>query len=271
MSLVTGNALDSQKFFSHGQPAAQGSSFDLTIGAIYDSEGNKLEGHFTIKPGHMVQVVSSEVFRLSDRITGHVTYKTTLTKRGIWALTVGIIDPGWEGPIATTLLNFSRVDHTITKGDAFLRVSFFEHDPVPADKLRDTPSLDEYLKEIQKTASSTFPATFLDTKKIAEDAGEKVLDRIRKEALVWVGLIVILFTFIQLAFNFSRGYLPTEVTRKDIEAIRAEMESLQKKLPRTPSAADSAPGGSGARVPLSPPLSAPAQPTPQRSPPSAPN
>src|SRR5690348_9613144 len=106
MTLITGNALDPKTFFKEGQPSLQGSSFDLTIGSIFDQEGKKVEGLFTLKPGHMVQVVSTEVFNLSDRVTGHVTYKTTLTKKGIWALTVGIVDPGWDGPVATTLLNF---------------------------------------------------------------------------------------------------------------------------------------------------------------------
>src|SRR5690349_9690219 len=136
MTLVAGNKLVPKSFFKSGSPSVQGSSCDLTIGSIFDHEGKKVEGPFTIKPRHMVQVVSSEVFDLSNRVTGHVTYKTTLTKKGIWALTVGIVDPGWDGPVATTLLNFSRVDHAIAEGDAFLRVSFFEHDPVPAERMR---------------------------------------------------------------------------------------------------------------------------------------
>src|SRR5437870_4781417 len=99
MALITGKALDPKKYFKGGQPAVQASSFDLTIGSIFDQTGTKVNGLFTIKPGHMVQVVSAEVFNLSDQVTGHVTYKTTLTKKGIWALTVGIVDPGWDGPV----------------------------------------------------------------------------------------------------------------------------------------------------------------------------
>ena len=109
MTLLAGNALDPKRFFTSGNPQVQGSSFDLTIGCIFDHQGKKVVGPFTIKPGHMVQVVSSEELKLSDQVTGHVTYKTTLTRQGIWALTVGIVDPGWTGPVSTTLLNFSRV------------------------------------------------------------------------------------------------------------------------------------------------------------------
>lgn len=231
MTLVTGSALDAKIFFKTGQATPQGSSFDLTVGSIYDHEGNEVEGPFTIKPGHMVQVVSAEVFSLSERHTGHVTYKTTLTKKGVWALTVGIVDPGWKGPIATTLLNFSRVDHAIIKGDAFLRVSLFEHDPVPTEKLRKSPSLDEYLKDIRKTAATMFPVTFLDSSKIAEVAGDNVLDRIRKEVLVWVALIAVLFTILQFAVNtFRPEQGDLRDTKDQLEKLRVQNESLQNRL-----------------------------------------
>ena len=259
MALVAGNSLDPKKFFKSGEPAIQGSSFDLTIGAIFDHEGKKVDGPFIIEPGHMVQVVSSEVFSLSDRVTGHATYKTTLTKKGIWALTVGIVDSGWDGPVATTLLNFSRVDHAITEGDAFLRVSLFEHDPVPADKVRKSPPLEAYLKDVQKTAASSFPNTFLDTEKIAEAAGGKVLTRIRTEALGWVASIAVLFTLMQFVVNvgsYRPYWLSTEVSTRDFNDLRAKMEAMQAKLLKYEQ--------------MTPPAPSPSQPNPQAVPPTPP-
>jgi deoxycytidine triphosphate deaminase len=233
MALVAGNSLDPKKFFKKGQPVIQGSSFDLTIGCIFDHEGKKVDGLFTIKPGHMVQVVSAEVFSLSDQVTGHVTYKTTLTRKGIWALTVGIVDPGWDGPVATTLLNFSRIDHSIAEGDAFLRVSFFEHEPVPAERVRKAPPLETYLRDIQKTAASSFPNTFLDSEKIASAAGSNVLERVRKEALVWVASIALLFTVIQLAAPLASRWLgqgTTDVTKRDFNDLRDRMDAMQARI-----------------------------------------
>ena len=228
MTLLAGSALDPKTFFKNGNPQVQGSSFDLTIGCIFDHQGRKVEGPFIIKPGHMVQVVSSEELILSDRITGHVTYKTTMTRQGIWALTVGIVDPGWNGPIATTLLNFSKVDHCIAEGDAFLRVSLFEHDPVPPDKLRRAPALDVYLKDIQKIAACRFPITFLDTTQIAEAAGKSVLGRIRNEALAWVVGIAIVFTALQIVAGWFSG--SGRPALSEVEALREKMEIMQAKL-----------------------------------------
>jgi hypothetical protein len=255
MALVAGNALDPKKFFKSGDPVVQGSSFDLTIGCIFDHKGKRVDGPFTIEPGHMVQVVSAEVFNLSDRVTGHATYKTTLTKKGIWALTVGIVDSGWDGPVATTLLNFSRVDHAIAEGDAFLRVSLFEHDPIPAERVRKAPPLDVYLKDIQKTAASSFPTTFLDTEKIAETAGGKVLERVRKEALVWVAGIALLFTVLQLAVNLTSrpDRASAEVTKRDFDDLRATMDAMQARLLRFEQTTPPAPTPTRPNAPVVPP------------------
>jgi deoxycytidine triphosphate deaminase len=266
MALVAGNALDPKKFFKSGAPTIQGSSFDLTIGYIFNHEGKKVDGPFTIKPGHMVQVVSSEVFCLSEQVTGHVTYKTTLTKKGVWALTVGIVDPGWDGPVATTLLNFSRVDHSIAEGDAFLRVSFFEHDPVPEDRVRKAPQLETYLKDIQKTAASSFPVTFLDSDKIAEDAGSNVLARVRNQALVWVASIAVIFTVAQLVVNsisYRTYSVSAEVSKRDFEEVRARMEAMQVRLLKFEQANPPGPAPAQPIAPASPP---PVSPAPPRNP-----
>jgi deoxycytidine triphosphate deaminase len=265
MTLLAGSALDPKRFFTNGKPQIQGSSFDLSIGCIFDHEGKKVEGPFTIKPGHMVQVASAEELTLSDRVTGHVTYKTTLTRRGIWALTVGIVDPGWNGPVATTLLNFSRVDHSIAVGDAFLRVSFFEHAPVPPEKLRKAPSLEAYLTDIQKIAASMFPMTFLNTTQIAEAAGKNVLKRIRIEALAWVAGIAVVFTLLQIvALWFAGSGRPA---LSEIESLRDKMEVMQGRLlkyelPYPAAQPSPAPAATGAPAPtpVAPQSAAPSPP-----------
>lgn len=265
MSLLAGNALDPKRFFKGGNPQVQGSSFDLTIGCIFDHQGKKVEGPFTIRPGHMVQVVSSEELILSNRLTGHVTYKTAMTRQGIWALTVGIVDPGWNGPIATTLLNFSRVDHCVAEGDPFLRISLFEHEAVPPEKLRNAPPLEAYLKDIQKIAASRFPETFLDTTQIAEAAGKNVLTRIRVEALVWVAGIALLFTLLQVIANFFTG---SKASAPEVDALRTKMETMQTELLKLESLKPK--GIDGVATPASPQTTAPGPTLPVTPPAAAP-
>lgn len=228
MALLTGSDLVADRFFASGDPVARGSSFDLTVGTILDHNGNKVDGPFVLKPGHMVQVVSAEVFKLPDAVTGHVTYKTALTRRGIWALTVGIVDPGWNGPVTTTLLNFSRIDYAVAPGDAFLRVSFFGHAPVPTECLPTCEAVETYLRGIQKVAMTQFPQTFLDKDEIAGKAGKDVLERIRKDALVWVGAIALLFGAIQFGLNFLAA--PKATTGVELSSIQAQIGRLESRL-----------------------------------------
>jgi hypothetical protein len=150
---------------------------------------------------------------------------------GVWALTIGIVDPGWEGPIATSLLNFSKRDHAVQVGDTFLRVSFFEHAPVPADLLRKAPSRIQYQKDVQGLAASTFPQTFMNSDEIARTAGASVLDRIRKEALVWVAALGVIFTLMQLGARYIP--LPFEAAA-ETKALQSEVQRLSDEVRALP-------------------------------------
>lgn len=163
-------------------------SYDLTIGTIVNEKGERVP-EFTLKPGHMIMVISKQVFSLPPTITGHVTYKTTMTQKGIWALTVGIVDPGWDGPIATTLLNFSRADHHVQENDEFLRVTLFEHAAVPKELLRKSKGIEEYMRSMRSLAAAQFPTTFLDTDHIAEVARKNAVEDVLKRSALWAAII----------------------------------------------------------------------------------
>lgn len=237
MKLISGAALIHSNYFSHGIPEAQGSSFDLSIGKIVDEKGQIVSGPFVLKPGHMVQVISEEIFNLPNNVTGHVTYKTGLTRQGIWALTVGIVDPGWDGPIATTLLNFSRVDHAVNVGDKFLRVSLFEHDHVLPKVMRTSGPLPKYLKEVQGLAASRFPSTFLNSEQISDNASKIVMSKFKEDAVKWVTIAAFIFAFIQIlappaAKLFENMIDPPSENKivKDVDDLEKKIEDLERKL-----------------------------------------
>lgn len=247
MTLIAGHTLALSNFFmkSGNSPKARGSSFDLTIGLIFDHEGKRVYEPFALKPGRMIQVISAEIFDLPNNVTGHVTYKTDLTKKGIWALTVGIVDPGWRGPISTTLLNFSRVDYCVVPGEAFLRVSMFEHEAVSHNKLPASIPVSQYWNDVEKVAKVQFSPSFLNSDEIAKKAGDKVLNRIRKEALVWVTVIALFFAVLQIAgVVASRIFAPVQETSirdaatdslTQIEQLQRRVDQLERKSTDTES------------------------------------
>jgi deoxycytidine triphosphate deaminase len=247
MTLLAAADLDPKLFFKDGDtPVRQGSSFDLTIGTIYDAEGKETEGPFLLKPNHIVQVVSAETFNLSADVTGHVTYKTGMTSVGVWALTVGIVDPGWNGPISTTLLNFSSRPALIEKGHAFLRVSFFRHDPVEEKLMRRTASVAEYHRDVRSAAATTFPTTFLDRDTIVEAAGRQAVGQIRRRALGWATAIAVLFAAIQIVTSYAQPtfwFRPEQVSREELFELKNELESLREQIARSssPNSGESSP------------------------------
>jgi hypothetical protein len=178
----------------------------------------------------MVQVCSAEIFSLPPDVTAHVTYKTTLTRRGVWALTVGIVDPGWEAPISTTLLNFSKVPYSLKAGDPFLRASFFQHDPVEPKHLRESPDPDEYRTSVQKDAAMLFPKTFLDRDAIAKSAGDAVLKKVRDEAFAWVAGIALLFALIQIAAGYLQPAYNAKPSEYDLNILQKELTTLRDKV-----------------------------------------
>lgn len=233
MTLLAGDELDKSRFFRGGNPKKRASSFDLTVGRIFNDEGQEIDGPYTLQPNEMVQVTSAEVFGLPPDVTAHVSYKTSMTHKGIWALTVGVVDPGWNCPVSTTLFNFSKVPFAICKGDVFLRVSLFQHSP--ASMLHEGPAVEEYETKVRKTAMTTFGRQFLNADKVAEDAGKVAMEMMRNSALVWVGLIAFVFAVLQLAVSwvspaaFDSWHTSSQL-REEIIELESYVATLTERL-----------------------------------------
>jgi dUTPase len=238
MTLLAGRKLDKDRFFTSGDPVQHGSTFDLKIGRIYDDSGNRLQGQYQLRPNEMIQVVSEEVFGLPEDVTAHVTYKTALTSKGIWALTVGIVDPGWNCPISTTLFNFSRVDYLVQEGAPFLRVSFFEHEAVMDTQMRVGRTVPEYLRSVQDTAATRFPKKFLDVDRVSNEAGSVAITRMQDKALTWIAMTAGLFALIQLVMNWGPPAIDwyfdspetTEELAYKIQGLEAQVRDLRELL-----------------------------------------
>lgn len=233
MALVTGAALQARFFFSKGSPGKRGSSFDLTIGTIIDPSGRHVE-QYLLNPGEITSVVSEEIFSLPNTVTGHVTYKTTLTRRGVWALTVGIVDAGWQCPITTTLLNFSSEPFLVQNGVRFLRVSLFEHaevEPISG------PTVEEYMREARELAVK-FPRTFLDQHKIADISKEAALAELQRAATFAATLLGVLLAAAALFVGavalandiWGKDDPPPTASPQHLEELTAELRLLRLEI-----------------------------------------
>ncbi|WP_166416586.1 dCTP deaminase domain-containing protein [Cochlodiniinecator piscidefendens] len=166
--LIVGESIISQKLIKNGNPdCIKHSTYDLTIGAIFPAgeKNTQIDPNeiYYLKPKQAILVLSHEEFGLPGTVTGIATLRTTLTKNGLLALNVGIIDPFFNGPISTTLINFSSRDVPIQIGMPFFRVVFFEHtDTTDFHRADESKKQSDYHSELQIAAYREFPKNFMD-------------------------------------------------------------------------------------------------------------
>lgn len=196
--------------------SCRSTTYDATIGDII-TQGELWEKEtFVLEKRGVVWVVSAEEFSFSDTKTGLATLKTTWTHKGVLALNVGVIDPGWTGPLATALVNFSGGKISIKKGDPFFRVVVFNHKKTaiaPVVKTREG-----YLAEILER-SRLFAATFLDTHSLVDEVATKVF-KFPKLAIAigWAGLgIALASIFAPMAVNVWQDHRKETVDRMALE------------------------------------------------------
>ena len=154
------------------------STYDLTVGEIVPigkeatigRRKNPVVSPYYLEPREMVWVLSKEEFNMPPTVTGLATLRTTYTKQGILALNVGIIDPFFNGPISTALINFSDRPRRIEIGDKFFRVAFFEHDDVRKFHLREENiERAEYVRHLENVSYSDFARSFLNIPAFDDD------------------------------------------------------------------------------------------------------
>lgn len=130
-------------------------SYNLTVEKVIDMN-NKVNDSFTLKPQGMVYVVFKEKLKVPADVIGFAHVKTTLTKLGIMATNIGIIDPNYNGYMSTLLINFGKSDHFISKGDAALRITFTKMNEPKDKKTLKQNNVDDanYYKVVQKNISN---------------------------------------------------------------------------------------------------------------------
>lgn len=201
MLLVEEQITDANLISPKNQVQLRNSTCDLTIGNIFPT-GVQLKGAgeaksvFWLKPNHMVFVVSQQRVTLPTNVTGLASLVTTLTKKGILCLNTGIIDPGYDGHVGATLVNFSNKERPIELNERLFRVLFFQHSelkncqPVRVEKV-------DYLSGSKQKSSDEFDQTFLDVfgllKQAEASAWRVVWDTSTMKIVPWLALLAGVF------------------------------------------------------------------------------
>lgn len=218
------------------------SSYDLRIGQIINADGQKvLHGDvdsFVLNAQGFVYVVSQEKIDLRNKnITGIATIRTSDASRGILATNIGLVDPGYHGPLSSILINFGKDSVVIGKGDIFLRVTF--HQNTEQKKILDVksfPDEESYIRNIQDKASSYMGADFLGLGnmegRINQTIRQDVFPELRGRMLAVAGLILTLILAVPPVVEslYDKLSQKDEVSTQDIEALENKIERLENHI-----------------------------------------
>ena len=221
--------------------------YDIRIGKIITMTGDEVTT-YRIPPQDMVVVVSTEQLTIPADIVGYAHVRTSLSSKGIMAINIGIIDPGYSGNLSSTLLNFGKADFLISEGDKFLRTTFHAiTTPVAVDKLSSSKSLDhEHYMDRKKVETQKYmDEKFMSfDKEVSKSINKKFENFLRYTSLISACLAFLTFT-INIIYNKIKPD-PTEgyeyqlkinqakyvLLENEHHALQARIDSMIKKSAR---------------------------------------
>jgi deoxycytidine triphosphate deaminase len=232
--------------------------YDLRIGVLIDNTSDgKSEvhnGEFYLKPQGIAAAVSKEIIKLPRDICAHASVKTSLCRKGILAINIGIIDPGWEGPISSVLLNFGKENCRLRNADIFLRLTFHTL-AIPSSPSPMSP-IDRvtYEDDVRRMLEGRLAESFMDFKRAAEEGSKKFTDNLRGTLIKYVPIAALMLAVMTFLLNFSlmsfvsrampwdtmqiRGQALSDAITKQTDALRVENQQLNRRLDQMKSELD---------------------------------
>ncbi len=178
-----------------------GVSYDLSVHRIINTLGEDVET-FDLEPQGIVLVISRERVTLPKDIVGYALIKTRLCNRGILALNTGVIDPEYDGLISTMLLNFSKNNFLVSKGNQFLRLTFHHCNPSSKSYKPPAQSDEKYILS-KKERLLLFDKTFLNLNASLRKETDRIFVRYAAYGVAVSAIVLALYPFI-LTFSLER-------------------------------------------------------------------
>lgn len=242
--LITGNEILTREFLKNADAASvKNACYYLQIETIIPAGKSEVKFDFDkplksliLEPRDIAWIVSKEEFNLSEyTTTALVTLRSSFTKQGLLALDVGLVDPGYKGPIGSIVINFSSKRVTLAAGDKFFRVIFLEHKEIPNNQRTVPPTTTsrEYIRARHDTIVSDFSSTFLGETRIADKILDEVLDQVLARLLKrhWVNMIigtVLITSFVYLLISDTLNNSELKLNERFTNAFEIYIE---EKLP----------------------------------------
>lgn len=228
--LLNGDQIQQMNLVQNGAAASyRTGSYDLQVGKIIDNTG-KVVDSVEVPAQGMVRVISRERLILPPDIVANATVKTGLCDDGVLAINIGIVDPGYEGLVSSTLINFGKSAFPIRTGDVFLRVGFHQIAKTKVAPAKSGKPDDEYLREKIKIVLRIFSTTFLNVDETASEAAKKVVGSYWARLLVWASVIALVFTAgTSLATTYNAMTATRSYIQSDHERTKSDLREREKQ------------------------------------------
>jgi deoxycytidine triphosphate deaminase len=209
--------------------------YDLRIKTLMNKTAEGLVESFTddidLTPQGVAAVISEEVLKLPTYICAYASVKTSLCREGVLAINVGVVDPGWEGPLSSLILNFGKDVYRLKAGDTFLRLTFHR---VP-DMHQATPppySRADYEAGIKQKFTKRLASSFMDLDAAAKKGSERFAEDLRNALFKYVPIAAIMLALITLFLNYGVLSIASHAMPFDVVETRAKalVNDLQTDL-----------------------------------------
>jgi dUTPase len=237
VGLLSGEEIKSEGLIIDAlETSFRASTYDLSVGDILPGGrpprpiGGK--GEYRLAPGGTIRVVSRELLRLPDGITGYALPRNTLCTRGVLAINIGVVDPNFEGPISSTLINFGAADFIVEPGTPFLRLSF--HRCRVSPKSADAQHWDRktYVERAGEQVAAYAAETFLNLDQTVAKAGEEAFGAFKQSLILWATLaavaLALITVFVPVGASYADRYL-ADRHRWESETERAIQQRVEER------------------------------------------
>jgi deoxycytidine triphosphate deaminase len=230
-SLLSGEEIKSLRLVENSDDKLfRASTYDLSVGEVIPAGGEiHEESRYSLPPGGMVRVVSKEILQLPNTITGHVLLKNALCAKGVLAINIGVADPGFNGPISSTLINFGRGPFVVEKGMPFLRVSFHRCPESPKAKESLHYDRETYLKNVKLEVRAYSGPTFLNMDATATQAAEAAFGSFKNRLVIWATVAAFVIAVLAMLIPLGAANIDKFVAAREQRELRLE-QAVEKQI-----------------------------------------
>lgn len=206
------------------------STYDLSVGEIIPSGYWPGGTEYRLPAGGTVRVVSKESLQMPKDITGHALLKNELCRKGVLAINIGVIDPGFEGPLSSILINFGRSDFVVKQGAAFLRISFHRCPVSPKSDNASKYTREGYISNVRDEVAAYMAPTFLNMEVTAEKAAGQVMESFKNGLIIWAALFAVLLAALAIFAPLGASYVDKYVIGRDHQHETEMEDAVRKKV-----------------------------------------